>query len=106
VYFIGIILLFLINNNNIKVINSLKAVFIINLEKTIEKGKITLNRYLYSILYLGEWSMRSSKPWVALYSLFFNQRTTTPQFTPKIELTTLYTFNIGCKISSYKNCGY
>jgi hypothetical protein len=24
------------------------------------------------------------------YSLFFNQRTTTPQFTPKIELTTLY----------------
>jgi hypothetical protein len=30
-----------------------------------------------------------------LYSLFFNQRTTTPQFTPKIELTTLYTFDIG-----------
>jgi hypothetical protein len=29
------------------------------------------------------------------YSLFFNQRTTTPQFTPKIELTTLYTFDIG-----------
>jgi hypothetical protein len=28
-------------------------------------------------------------------SLFFNQRTTTPQFTPKIELTTLYTFDIG-----------
>jgi hypothetical protein len=24
------------------------------------------------------------------YSLFFNQRTTTPQITPKIELTTLY----------------
>jgi hypothetical protein len=30
-----------------------------------------------------------------IYSLFFNQRTTTPQFTPKIELTTLYTFDIG-----------
>jgi hypothetical protein len=29
------------------------------------------------------------------YSPFFNQRTTTPQFTPKIELTTLYTFDIG-----------
>jgi hypothetical protein len=26
---------------------------------------------LYSILYLSEWSMRSSKPWVALY--FFHQ---------------------------------
>jgi hypothetical protein len=30
-----------------------------------------------------------------LYSLFFNQRTTTPQFTPKTELTTFYTFNLG-----------
>jgi hypothetical protein len=30
-----------------------------------------------------------------LYSLFFNQRTTTPQFTPKTELTTLYTFDLG-----------
>jgi hypothetical protein len=30
-----------------------------------------------------------------IYSLFFNQRTTTPQFTAKIELTTLYTFDIG-----------
>jgi hypothetical protein len=27
-------------------------------------------------------------------SQFFNQRTTTPQFTPKIELTTLYTFDL------------
>jgi hypothetical protein len=32
------------------------------------------------------------------YSVFFNQRTTTPQFTPKIELTTLYTFDIGLQI--------
>jgi hypothetical protein len=30
-----------------------------------------------------------------LYSLFFNQRTTTPQFTPKTELTTFYTFDLG-----------
>jgi hypothetical protein len=30
-----------------------------------------------------------------MYSLFFNQRTTTPQFTPKIELTTLYAFDVG-----------
>jgi hypothetical protein len=40
------------------------------------------------------------------YSLFFNQRTTTPQFTSKIELTTLYTFDLEWKISSYKNWGY
>jgi hypothetical protein len=28
------------------------------------------------------------------YSLFFNQKTTTPQFTPKIELATLYTYDL------------
>jgi hypothetical protein len=33
--------------------------------------------------------------WIRKYSLFFNQRTTTPQFTAKIELATLYTFDIG-----------
>jgi hypothetical protein len=35
------------------------------------------------------------KHYTYMYSPFFNQRTTTPQFTPKIELTTLYTFDIG-----------
>jgi hypothetical protein len=32
---------------------------------------------------------------VITYSVFFNQRTTTPQFTPKTELTTVYTFELG-----------
>jgi hypothetical protein len=32
---------------------------------------------------------------IGINSLFFNKRTTTPQFTPKIELITLYTFDRG-----------
>jgi hypothetical protein len=35
------------------------------------------------------------------YSLFFNQRTTTPQFTPKIEPTTLHTFDLEGKKSHH-----
>jgi hypothetical protein len=31
---------------------------------------------------------RNSGTPIDIYGLFFNQRTTTPQFTPKIELTT------------------
>jgi hypothetical protein len=41
------------------------------------------------------WTNKTGTKMTITYSLFFNQRTTTPQFTLKIELTTLYTFDLG-----------
>jgi hypothetical protein len=40
--------------------------FYLNCEEQAQDTKHFRKFTLYSILYLGEWSMRSSKPWVAL----------------------------------------
>jgi hypothetical protein len=89
-FFLQLLTLILQFSNSKATIQYLLEIFIILVKSTtISKSKSSDVLSAIDIL-----QIRVSGEGRTNYSLFFNQRTTTPQFTLKIELTTLYTFDI------------